>query len=90
MSGMRGMKLRAVLEDCDLLVLKDRIGPRAYRVTTLTARPIAFYDLHEDGAFRHGWVERADGNGRTDCLSWIEFYAELQEQRYIPAPAVRR
>jgi len=40
---------------------------------------IAYYDLTEDLAFRFGWVEHPAGNGRTDCLSWVEFLAQLEE-----------
>lgn len=90
MSGMRGPKLVAILDDLELRVFRDRIGPRAYRVTTLRNKTIAFFDLYEDQEFRHGWVEHRDGDGRTDCLTWIDFYTELQEQRHIPAPPVRR
>jgi hypothetical protein len=86
---MRGNKFRDVLEDLELVVLRDALGPRSYRVTA-KGHPVAFYDLYEDGAFRHGWVERKDGQARIDCLSWVEWYAELMEQGYIPAPAVRR
>jgi hypothetical protein len=39
---------------------------------------IAYYDLTEDKAFRFGWVQHRDGNGRTDCLSWVEFLAHLE------------
>lgn len=76
---MRGEKLRAVLEDLDdlgLLVLSD--GRRGRWVRHADTTPLGFYDMHEDGAFRHGWVELPRSGGRTDCLSWPEFYALIR------------
>lgn len=72
---MKGEAIRAELEDAGLLVFKDGDG---LRVRTAAADPVAFYDLCEDGAFRFGWVERADGSGRIDCLSWVDFRAALE------------
>lgn len=85
--SMRGPKLRAILEDLDLLVLQ---GHGSFHVRDSKGAAIATYDLTEDLAFRFGWVDNKRGDGRTDCLSWVEFYAELQEQGYIPRPVVVR
>jgi hypothetical protein len=85
---MRGPKLRAILEDLDLLVLRGKGG--VMHVRDATGRAIGSYELHEDQAYRFGWVDAKRGPARIDCLSWVEFYAELQQQNYIPRPAVVR
>jgi len=80
--SMKGDKLRAVLEDMDLIVLRD--SHNTFQVRTANMRAIALYDLSgDDQAFRWGWVEKRDGSGRTDCLSWVDFMTELQEQDYV-------
>jgi hypothetical protein len=87
--SMRGPKLRAILEDLDLHVLSQRRTFHVYN--NLEHAAVASYDLSEDLAYRFGWVEnRNRALGRLDCLSWMEFYAELQQQGYIPKPVVVR
>lgn len=87
--SMRGPKLRAILEDLDLHVLNQRRTYHVYR--NLEQAPVASYDLSEDLAYRFGWVENHNhALGRIDCLSWVEFYSEMQEQGYIPKPVMAR
>lgn len=65
----KGIRLRAHLEDLGFIVFAD--PPTGHRVRLAkNSVPVAYYDTTEDGAYRHGWVEHADGKGRTDCLSW--------------------
>ena len=71
---MKGPKLRQVLEDLGFLVFIDEHTQRGRFVRHADGRPLAFYDMTEDGAFRHGWVEHERGNGRTDCIDWPTFY----------------
>jgi hypothetical protein len=74
--------IRAQIEDLNLVVVKDRStrNPDAFvvRLEQPGMRVIARYDVTEDGHYRFGWIEHPDGKGRTDCLDWLEFHAELQ------------
>lgn len=78
---MKGRKLRQVLEDLGHLVLRDEHGVRGFFVRTATGAPLGRYDLYEDGAYRHGWVENERGNGRTDYISWPEFYEHIAKRK---------
>lgn len=71
--SMRAPKLRAILEDLGFLILTEE--PRGLYVRLNSGRQVAFFDVTEDLAFRHGWVEVKAG--RRDCLSWPEFWAVL-------------
>jgi hypothetical protein len=82
---VRGEKLRAVLEDVDdlgLLVLRN--SPRSFFIRNADSSPLGFYDLHEDLAFRHGWVELPGSAGRHDCLDWPTFYDLIRERAKKP------
>lgn len=81
--SMRAPKLRAILEDLGFLIFSEE--PRGLYVRLATGRQVAFFDVTEDKAFRHGWVEVKAGTGRRDCLSWSEFYAVLTTV-YAPEP----
>ncbi len=72
---IKGDTLQAVLEDLGLHVRTD--GARGRFVDSAAAQ-IAFYDLHEDGAFRFGWVQFPNGTGRCDCTSWVEFHDQIR------------
>jgi hypothetical protein len=76
---MRGDDYRKALENSGLLVFTD--GPHRFVVRLPDATDIARYELYEDGPFRWGWIQTADGHGRIDCTSWIEFSTELAEEQ---------
>ena len=71
---MKGAKLQEVFEDLDFIVLIDKHSQRGRFVRHANGQPLAFFQMTEDGAFRHGWVEHSRGDGRTECLDWPTFY----------------
>ena len=76
--SLKGARLRAHLEDLGYLVFSG--GPLMFVVAKTNAKTVANYSVSDDDAsFLWGWVEHRKGTGRTDCLSWIEFDAEIQE-----------
>lgn len=83
---MKGAQIRAALEDRGFLVFTAET-PSAYKVRSVAGRQVAWYDLHDDGAFRFGWIERAD-HSHIDCLSWPEFETALADGRAIIATGV--
>lgn len=86
--SMTGLKLRAVIEDLDdlgLLVVAD--AWRGLRVKNSDGTNLGWFDLHEDGKFRSGWIERPRSSGRTDCIDWPT-YCELL-RAYAKKPVTR-
>ena len=78
---MNGARCRVYIEDAGFLVLTDPDVQRGYVVNTTAGEVRGRYDLDDTNHFRFGTVER-EKSGRVDCLSWLDFTLELQEQTF--------